>query len=77
MNEFRWSTACIGLEQHYSGNIVTVVLGRENGLITGPVVDQEEKQVVWSGHRLRFRRSAQLKLKLESAVDVLESWISI
>jgi hypothetical protein len=36
---------------------MTVVLSREDGFITSPVLDQQEKQVVGSGDWLRFGRS--------------------
>jgi hypothetical protein len=65
------------LEQHYSGDVVTIVLGREDGFITGLVLDEHEKQVVRSSHGLGFRRGIQLKVDLECAVDVLQSWISV
>jgi hypothetical protein len=32
-----------------------VVLGRKDGFITGPMLDEYEKQVVRPGHGLRFR----------------------
>jgi hypothetical protein len=50
---------------------MTVVLGREDGFITGPVLDKHKKQVVRSGHGLGFRGSIQLKFDLKYAVDIL------
>jgi hypothetical protein len=73
VNKFRWSTAGVGLEQHDNGDVVTVVLGREDGFITGPVLDEHEKQVVRPGHGLGFRGGIQLKFDLECAVNVLQS----
>jgi len=52
---------------------VTVVLGREDGFITGPVLDEHEKQVVGPGHGLGFGGGIQLKFDLECAVNVLQS----
>jgi hypothetical protein len=52
---------------------VTVVLGREDGFITGPVLDEYEKQVVRPGHGLGFRGGIQLKSDLECAVNILQS----
>jgi hypothetical protein len=77
VNKLRWSTARVGLEQHYSSDVVTIVLGREDGFITGPVLDEHEKQVVRSGHGLGLGRGIQLEDDLECAVDVLQSWISV
>jgi hypothetical protein len=31
------------LEEHYSSDVKTVVLGREDRFITSPVLDQQEK----------------------------------
>ena len=66
-----WSSACVGLEEHRSGDVVTIILGREDGFITGPVLDKHKEKVVWSGHGLGFGRGVELKLELECAIDVL------
>jgi hypothetical protein len=73
VNKLRWSTTYVGLEQHNSGDVVTVVLGREDGFITGPVLDEHKKQVVRPGHGLRFRGGIQLKLDLKCAINILQS----
>jgi hypothetical protein len=52
---------------------VTVVLGREDGFITGLVLDEHKKQVVRAGHGLGFRGSIQLKFDLEYAINILQS----
>jgi hypothetical protein len=44
------------LEQHYSSDVVTIVLSREDGFITGLVLDEYKKQAIYSGYGLRFRR---------------------
>ena len=71
MNKLRWSTAYIGLEQYDSGDVVTVVLSREDGFIIGLVLDEYKKRVVWPSYGLRFRGGIQLKFNLECAVNIL------
>jgi hypothetical protein len=56
---------------------MTVVLSREDGFITSPVLDQQEKQVVRSSDWLGFRRGVQPELNLQFAVDILHSYISV
>jgi hypothetical protein len=43
---------------------MSVVLGGIDMLIPSPVLDEEEKQVVRSGHGLGFGRRIQFKLDL-------------
>ena len=57
MNKLRWSTAYIGLEQYDSGDVVTVVLGKEDGFITSLMLNEHKKQVVRAGYGLGFRGS--------------------
>lgn len=51
------STAYIGLEQQDRGDVMSVILGKKDVLIPSPVLDKQEKQVVWSSHGLGFGRS--------------------
>jgi hypothetical protein len=62
VNELSGPAASVGLEEHDRGKVKAIVLGREDGFITGPVLDEQEQQVVGSSHRFRFGRRVELEL---------------
>jgi hypothetical protein len=64
VNELGGPTASIGLEQQDRGYVISVVFDRIDIFIPSLVLDQEEKQVVRSGHGLGFGRCIQFDLTL-------------
>ena len=43
VNEFGWPVSCVGLKEHDRGQVKAIVLGREDGFITGLVLDEQEQ----------------------------------
>jgi hypothetical protein len=72
MHELCRPTARVSLKEHHGRDIVSIVLGRKNRLVPGPVLGQEKQEIVWPGHRFRLGCLIEVELGCERAVDVLE-----
>jgi hypothetical protein len=57
VNELGRSTAYIRLKQQDRGNVISVVFNKKNIFFLSLVLNKQEKKVIRSSHRLRFKHN--------------------